>query len=188
MEASGKSLPELLNLNTSVLASKFGMRRGHITRFVDRTVACGLPMPLSAVLSLRKRTMSSSSKSSLQNDSILSSRKIQMEKPSLLESLRYEGSIIEPSLTDFKIDEGHAFKGIVAAAPAESRLCGCIQPPSIVDGVAPCSSIENISVQKLTPEYKIAMELLVATKAPPMKASELWRDRPVILLCIRRPG
>ncbi|KAF5178951.1 hypothetical protein FRX31_031462, partial [Thalictrum thalictroides] len=57
----------------------------------------------------------------------------------------------------------------------------------LVDDVSPYSAIENISVQKLTPEYKIRMERLVKTKTPPMKASGLWRDKPAILLCIRRP-
>ncbi|KAK1279416.1 hypothetical protein QJS04_geneDACA002779 [Acorus gramineus] len=43
-----------------------------------------------------------------------------------------------------------------------------IQPPPVVDNVSPYSSIENIAVQKLTPEYKIGMERLVKSKAPPM--------------------
>lgn len=188
LEAAGKSLPELLNLSTSVLVSKFGMRRGHIVRFIDRTSACGVRMPPSSVFSSGQGTMSSFSKSSLRNDSILNSRKIQIARPSLRDSLKYEGSIIESSMADFKIDEDHVFKGIVAAEPAEPRLCCCFQPPPIVDDVAPYSSIEKISVQKLTPEYKVGMEVLVSSKAPPMRASELWRDKPVVLLCIRRPG
>nr|POE97501.1 redox-regulatory protein [Quercus suber] len=72
--------------------------------------------------------------------------------------------------------------------PAEPRVCGCVKPPPIVDTVAPYSAIESISIQRLTPEYKLGMELLVKTKTPPMKASELWRDKPAVLLCIRRPG
>ncbi|KAK1281451.1 hypothetical protein QJS04_geneDACA002780 [Acorus gramineus] len=55
-------------------------------------------------------------------------------------------------------------------------------PPPVVDNVSPYSSIENIAVQKLTPEYKIGMERLVKSKAPPMKASELWKDKPALLL------
>ncbi|CAB4285912.1 unnamed protein product [Prunus armeniaca] len=72
--------------------------------------------------------------------------------------------------------------------PAEPRACGCVQPPPVVEKVAPYSTIENISIQKLTPEYKMGMEHLVKTKTPPMKASELWRNKPAVLLCIRRPG
>ncbi|CAK9186242.1 unnamed protein product [Ilex paraguariensis] len=95
---------------------------------------------------------------------------------------------LEQSLASFKIKDGHVFKGIVAALPAEPRACGCVQPPPVVESVAPYSIIENISVQKLTPEYKIGMERLVKTKTPPMKALEIWRDKPAVVLCIRRPG
>ncbi|KAK1419799.1 hypothetical protein QVD17_29149 [Tagetes erecta] len=95
---------------------------------------------------------------------------------------------IEQSIADLKIKDGQVFKGIVAPSLDESRACGCVQPPPIVDDVAPYSSIENISVQKLTPEYKMEMERVVISKATPMRASDLWRDKPSILLCIRRPG
>ena len=54
----------------------------------------------------------------------------------------------------------------------------------VVDNVAPYSALENILVQKLTTEYKIGMERLVKSKTPPMKASELWQDKPAVLLCI----
>ncbi|KAI7993983.1 Peroxiredoxin-like 2A [Camellia lanceoleosa] len=90
----------------------------------------------------------------------------------------------EQSMVDLKIKDGHIFKGIVAAAPAEPRACGCVQPPPIVDNVAPYSAIENITIQKLTTEYKIGMECLVKTKTPTMKASELWRDKPAVLVSL----
>lgn len=56
-------------------------------------------------------------------------------------------------------------------APAEPRACGCVQPPLVRDQVAPYVAIENISVRKITPEYKIGMEPLVKMKTPPMKAT-----------------
>ncbi|KAF2312762.1 hypothetical protein GH714_039938 [Hevea brasiliensis] len=102
-------------------------------------------------------------------------------------SINYDKSL-EQSLADFKIKDGYIFKGIVAAGPAEPRACGCVQPPPVVDEVAPYAFIEKISVEKLAPEYKIGMERLVNTKAPPMKVLELWQDKPAVLLCIRRPG
>ncbi|PHT60056.1 hypothetical protein CQW23_02419 [Capsicum baccatum] len=55
----------------------------------------------------------------------------------------------------------------------EPRACGCVQATPLIENVAPYSSIENISVQILTPESKIGMELLVKTKTPPTKASEV---------------
>lgn len=102
-------------------------------------------------------------------------------------TINYDATI-EQSMADFKIKDGYVYKGVVAALPDEPRACGCIQPPPIIEDVAPYSSIDNISVQKLTPEYKIGMERLVKTKTPPMRVSDLWRDKPALLLCIRRPG
>ncbi|KAF3431654.1 hypothetical protein FNV43_RR26385 [Rhamnella rubrinervis] len=140
LESSGKSLPELLNLSAENLSTQFGMKRGHIARFIDRTSACTEPLPKSH------------------------------------------------TPTKQPIKDGYTFKGIVAAEPGGSRAYDCVNPPPVVDKLAPYSALENISVQKLTPEYKIGMEGLLKAKAPPMKASELWRDRPAVLLCIRRPG
>ncbi|XP_077237665.1 uncharacterized protein LOC143879267 isoform X2 [Tasmannia lanceolata] len=187
LEASGKSLSDLLSLSTLVLSSQFGIRRGHVARFVDRTIACGIPMSPSYATPASKRTTSSVSGSVYGKElSSVNSRKMQNLR-SLKGNSYYERSV-DQSVADIKIKEGHVFKGIVASEPAEPRLCGCVQPPPVLDSVAPYSAIENVSVQKLAPEYKIGMERLVKSKAPPMKASELWRDKPAILICVRRPG
>ncbi|MBA0765660.1 hypothetical protein Gotri_014820 [Gossypium trilobum] len=180
LEASRKSLPELLNLSTEDLSSQFGMRRGHIARFTDRNNKCTDPLPKSYGLPARKLTVTPSRSNTIY--------KMQTIRKSFCRSSTNNDRSLEESLADFKIKDGYIFKGIVAAGPAEPRACGCIQPPPVVDNVAPYSAIENISVQRLTPEYKIGMERLVKTKTPPMKASELWRDKPAVLLCIRRPG
>ncbi|ONK68241.1 uncharacterized protein A4U43_C05F9160 [Asparagus officinalis] len=179
LEASEKSLVELLNTNIAVLSSQFGMKRGHIARFIDRTSACRISMP-PYLTPARERSMSPYS--------ISSSTKRQLNvRTSDRGSSVFEPSI-EQSAIDFKLNDGYVFKGIVACEPADARLCGCIQPPPVVDDVAPYSLIENISIQKLTPEYKVGMQRLLTTEAPPMKASELWHDKPAIILCIRRPG
>ncbi|KAJ6899483.1 hypothetical protein NC652_025825 [Populus alba x Populus x berolinensis] len=148
LEASGKCLPELLSLSTGDLSSHFGMKRGHIARLMDRTGACEDPLLKSyAPLTARKmNSRVSRNNSNFKSDASVGSKKMQT------------------------ISNGYIFKGVVAAGPAELRACGCVQPPPVVDSVAPYSSIENISVQKLTPEYKIGMEHLVKTKTPPMKA------------------
>ncbi|KAG1326672.1 Redox-regulatory protein FAM213A [Cocos nucifera] len=185
LEASGKSLAELLSTSTVVLSSQFGMKRGHVARFIDRASACRVSMPPSYVLPARERSMSISS-SKGDEPSRTTERLQYVKTPSKVSS--YQERSVEQSAADFKIGEGYIFKGMVAAEPAEPRLCGCVQPPPIVEHVAPYSSIENISVQKLTPEYKVGMGRLVAAKAPPMKALELWKHKPTILLCIRRPG
>ncbi|XP_039029126.1 uncharacterized protein LOC120163207 [Hibiscus syriacus] len=180
LEASKKCLPELLNLRTEELSSRFNMKRGHIARFTDRGNACTDPLPKSYGLAARQNTAIPS-----RNNTIL---KIQSIAKSFSRSSTYNNRSLEESLADFKIKDGYIFKGIVAARPAEARACGCVQPPPVVDSVAPYATIENISVQRLTPVYKIGMEPLVKSKTPPMKASELWRYKPTVLLCIRRPG
>lgn len=172
MEVSGRSLPELLNLSTMDLSSQFDMKRGHIARFIDKTRG---DEPLkSRVITVRKRA------SMKREDSMITK--------SYVRSNTASDKSLEQSLADLKIKDGYVFKGIVAAGPAEPRACGCVKPPPVIDQIAPYSAIENISVQKLTPEYKIGMEPLVKTNTPPMKASELWRDKPAVILCLRRPG
>ncbi|KAK6931396.1 Peroxiredoxin-like 2A/B/C [Dillenia turbinata] len=191
LEASGKGLPELLGLSATDLSSQFGMKRGHIARFTDRSSSCAAdPLPASYAGPVRRRVTTASRNDSLYNSQhgTLSSRKMQSMNRSTMRINSNNEKSLEQSMAEFKIQDGHIFKGIVAAEPAEARLCGCVQPPPIVEDVAPYSVIENISVQKLTPEYKLGMERLVKTKTPPMKASELWRDKPAVLLCIRRPG
>lgn len=189
LEASGKCLPELLSLSSGDLSAQFGMKRGHIARFTDRTSACAEPLPKPYNQPARKMTGTESGNNSVSKSfgSVNSKMKQSTSKLSPRSSMDYEKSL-EQSLADFKIKDGYVFKGIVASGPAEPRACGCVQPPAVVDEVAPYAFIENISVEKLAPEYKIGMERLVKTKAPPMKAVELWRDKPAVLLCIRRPG
>ncbi|PIN23227.1 hypothetical protein CDL12_04050 [Handroanthus impetiginosus] len=189
LEASGKGLPKLLSLSNVDLSSKFGMKRGHVARFMNRTSACAAdPLPASYTLPARRRdTLASRNNSLYRSDISGNSNKLQNMTRSSRSILGSESSP-EQSIASFKIKDGYVFKGIVAAMPAEPRACGCIQPPPIVENVASYSTIEKVSIQKLTPEYKIGMERLIKTKTPPMKASELWRDKPAVLVCIRRPG
>jgi hypothetical protein len=57
LEASGRNLSELLNTQPSVLTSEYGMKRGHVARFVDRDSAYGIQMPSTLSLPARKRTL-----------------------------------------------------------------------------------------------------------------------------------
>ncbi|CAI9779280.1 unnamed protein product [Fraxinus pennsylvanica] len=189
LEASGKCLPELLSLSVADLSSQLEMKRGHVARFLDRTSACATdPPPVShSSLTTRRNTMVSSNSIYRKDLSSLNSGKLKSMTRTPGSNRSYNLPL-EQSMASFKIKEGHVFKGIVAAIPADPTACGCVQPPPILKILAPYSTIENISVQKLTPEYKIGMEQLVKTKTPPMKSSELWREKPAIFLCIRRPG
>ncbi|KAJ6891285.1 hypothetical protein NC651_024704 [Populus alba x Populus x berolinensis] len=140
LEASGKCLPELLSLSTGDLSSHFGMKRGHIARFMDRTGACEDPL-LKSYAPLTARKMNS--RVSRNNSNFKSYASVSSKKMQTISSMNYDKSL-EQSLADFKIKDGYIFKGIVAAGPAELRACGCLQPPPVVDSVAPYSSIENI--------------------------------------------
>ncbi|WOH15398.1 hypothetical protein DCAR_0934936 [Daucus carota subsp. sativus] len=191
LEASGKCLAELLNLNTAELSFQFGMKRGHIARFMNRTSECSeKPSPASITLPERQRQVPTTNNNNYKGELMsASSRKLQSVRRVPLKSNSIANSVTnQHSLSDFKLKDDHIYKGIVAAMPDEPRGCGCVMPPSVAKNVAPYSTIQNISVQKLTPEYKNGMEHLIKTKTPPMKASELWCHKPAVLLCIRRPG
>lgn len=186
LEGSGKGLPEILSLSNVDLSSLYGMKRGHIARFMDRTSPCASdPLPASYNLPARRQQRSRNNSTHRGDLSSVNSKKLQS-----MTRLSGKSSdlTLEQSLASFKIKDGHVFKGIVASMPDEPRACGCVQSIPVVENVAPYPTIENISVQKLTPEYKIGMERLIKNKTPPMKVSELWRDKPAILVCIRRPG
>ncbi|KAL4185641.1 hypothetical protein AMTRI_Chr10g6950 [Amborella trichopoda] len=185
LEASGLALPKLLNSSTTVLSSQFGMKRGHITRFIDRSLACGIAMPPSSALPLRKRTTSSLSKNVDASEAMSSNFPGRTQSTV---SMNQDSKSQYTVSASFGVKGERTFKGVVAFAPAEPRCCGLVQPPPELDNVAPYSMLESISIQKLTPEYKMGMEPLVKLKAPPMKASELWHDIPTVLLCLRRPG
>ncbi|KAJ8760569.1 hypothetical protein K2173_015236 [Erythroxylum novogranatense] len=186
LEASGKCLPEILSLSTKEITTQFGLKRGHLVRFTNRT---GLRTEhLHTSYSLPRRTMTGKTSD---NDTIFkssgSARSMKMQLRSNA-GVYYDDKSVEQSVADLKVKDGHIFEGIVSAGPPEPRLCGCLAPPPVVDMVSPYSCIGNISIQKMTPEYKIGMQPLVKTRTPPMKASQLWRDKPAVLLCIRRPG
>ncbi|XXG79992.1 hypothetical protein AAC387_Pa09g0953 [Persea americana] len=186
LEASGKSLAELLSLSTVILSSQYGMRRGHVARFIDRVSTCGISM--APHVPPRSKTSFDSESTYGSELAPVNSRKMQSARSFLRGTASYEASALDQSIAEIRIKEGHVFKGIVASEPAEARLCGFVQPPPIVENVVPYYSIENISVQKLAPEYKIGMDPLAKLKTPPMKASDLWHNKPSVLLCIRRPG
>ncbi|KAI4302199.1 hypothetical protein MLD38_037977 [Melastoma candidum] len=181
LELSGKALTEILSMTSGDLVSQFGFKRGHMARFLDKTGPCTESLP---------KSVSSRTRGSLSSPAPGYTKMRQSMTRSSMRSMSISGGkSLEQSLSDLKLKEGHVFKGIVAAGPAEPRACGCVNPPpAVVDQVSPYSTIKDISVQKLAPEHKVGMERLVKTKTPPMKASELWREKPAVLLCIRRPG
>ncbi|XP_020579941.1 uncharacterized protein LOC110024362 [Phalaenopsis equestris] len=185
MEASKMTLSELLSTTTISLSSQFGMKRGHVSRFINRENSCGIPMVSSYFRPASEKNTNDQTCDGSENDSNKGS--LHRLQSHLKLNPNYDPSTAKAVL-DLKLNEGHVFKGIVASKPVEPRLFGCMQPPHIVEDVASHSTLGNIAVQKLTPEYKVGVQRLLETKAPPMKASDLWSEKATILLCIRRPG
>lgn len=56
MEQAGKNLPELLITSPAELTSMFGMRKADVSRFTDRSLACGIKMPPTHALMKKART------------------------------------------------------------------------------------------------------------------------------------
>ncbi|MCO5603721.1 hypothetical protein L7F22_057872 [Adiantum nelumboides] len=183
LEASGKGLSELLNLSPTTLSAEFGMKRGHVARFVDRASVCAITMPPSLVPVPATRRRHSSSSLSTADRALSPMAHMQSVK---VQDLAQEEETLMPAATPT------GFKGVVAAAPTPPRLCGLVPPPPIPDDVAPLSVLDKINVQRLTPEYRPGVELWDSPNElkapPPMKASDIWLSKPTIIFCIRRPG
>ncbi|GAA0157284.1 hypothetical protein LIER_14587 [Lithospermum erythrorhizon] len=201
LEETGKSLTELLNLSTVELSTMFVMKRGHIARFTNRVAICGSSLfPASNSIPARRQSMITSRTSSISKSELSSTYSIsssitmsEISSNDFRKSLRIPRPLgrnltLEQSISDLKIKDGYVFKGMVASMPAEARASGFVQPPPVIGEIAPYSAIENISVQRITPEYKVGIERVVKSKADTMKAIEIWRDKPAVLVCIRRPG
>lgn len=223
LEASGKGLPELLNTSPSILSSQYGIKRGHVARFIDRSSACGIVMPPSLTLPARRKSMSTvrsvdggseyssyvpsvrsnlSPPPSMFNASAYDSESFDRRSPAKtvssvtnrnedLEWLRGQSDVGSKAPQKEKQTAPAAFKGVVAAAPPEPRLCGFVPSPPVADDVASLSVLEKISVQKITPEYRPGIDLWGQGEIrtpPPMKATDIWSTKPALVFCIRRPG
>lgn len=185
LETSGKGLTELLKLSPANLSAEFGMKRGHVARFIDRASGCAITMPPSLTpVPVSRRRRSSSSPSAA--DHGMPSPMAHMQS-----SFKAEELIAQEEESLMPAAAPAAFKGVVAAAPAPPRLCGLVPPPPVPEDVAPLSVLDKICVQRLTPEYRPGVELwgLGELKVPPpMKASDIWLSKPTVIFCIRRPG
>lgn len=83
-------------------------------------------------------------------------------------------------------------KGIFSSPAAEPRCCGLVRPCGVRDEVTALSILEKIEVQKLAPPHSKAVNPFrgkgAITLPPPFKASDLWAQKPTLILCLRRPG
>lgn len=206
LEASGIGLPNLLNISPSVLSSGYGMKRGHVARFFDRSSNCGVIMPPNLTLPARRTTrrpMARSVDMGSDYSSSTPSVKTAASPPASSVTSAYsseEGFELYGTKSDANFrtlqKERQApppqfFKGVVAAALPEPRLCGFVSPSPIIEDVSPLSVLETIYVQKLTPEYRPGLDLWGERELkmpPPMKASDIWASKATVIFCIRRPG
>ncbi|XP_020583339.1 uncharacterized protein LOC110026654 [Phalaenopsis equestris] len=163
MEASKVSLQALLSMSNVALSSQFKMKKADISRFFNNE-------------------NNSSCANESCNGNINGSKKAD---PKL--SSNFDAPNAKTTL-HLKLNEGHIFKGVVSAKPTGSKLYGCIRTCQIVEDVAPYSSLANITVERRTSEYKVGVQSVAASNFATMKASEMWKEKAVVLLCIRRPG
>ncbi|CAM6064829.1 unnamed protein product [Sphagnum tenellum] len=185
LEASGRNLSELLNTQPSVLTSEYGMKRGHVARFVDRASACGIEMPSTLSLPARKRTLTHQGMRMTynKNDNNNGGKSSSMIKSG------FQDPVVLRKIAGAPIDS----KGIYSARPNNSaHCCGLLSPHLGSEEVTPLSVLEKIKIQILTPEHKKGNNPFKASQPiklpPPSKASELWANQPTLILCLRRPG
>ncbi|KAH7291568.1 hypothetical protein KP509_29G022100 [Ceratopteris richardii] len=196
LEASGMGLPELLNLTPSALNMEYGMKRGHIARFTDRTTVCGIMMPpsISSLPTARRRSSCSSfvtSRTYFDMDSSKSSPAHSVTGPDHQGESRKSFSSNSNARKEKSPTFSNGLKGTAPALPSESRFRGIVGSSSSIKDVASLSVLEKIFVEKVTPEHRPGVNLWNQADLklpPPMKASDLWAKKPTIILCIRRPG
>jgi hypothetical protein len=85
-----------------------------------------------------------------------------------------------------------ASKGMFSAPAVQPRLCGLVRPGGIKEEVTPLPVLDKIMVQKLTDAHSKGNNPF-KRKGPisipaPSRASDLWADKPTLILCLRRPG
>lgn len=183
LELLHKPLPELLNTNPTELTAQYGMRRGHVARFVDRSSACGVQLPPNLSLPARKQTMAPRDTESEYSSVMSRSGAVPEVSPTSTRSSQQRRRMSHDQLSlDFKLSGQNGFseagdrkagyeekstspgavaptatvpmKGILAQAPLEPRLCGLVKPNKPADDITPLSTLEKIYVQRLTPENK----------------------------------
>lgn len=200
LEASGKTLSELLSTNPAELTREYKMKRGHVARFLDRGSACAIQLPRDLVLPARKVTAAhhGGSPMSPPRSRPMSLPKERNQDPTpefghpsvrMVESQESKTPVVlQPTSTQ----PPPSSKGIFSAPSATPRLCGLVKPGGLKEEVSSLGTLENIMVQKIAPQHSKGVNPFnnkgPIQLPPPSKASELWADKPTLILCLRRPG
>ncbi|CAK9268961.1 unnamed protein product [Sphagnum jensenii] len=189
MEQAGKNLPELLITSPAELTSLFGMRKADVSRFTDRSLACGIKMPPTHALMKKARTRAVVAPATQKPVSAAADQTTQVPKA----DHDHHNNNKTTAVVDAKVLDGRTHsKAIYRAAPTP-QLCGFgMSDHAVVEDVTQLSVLENIILQKLTPVHKAGrdtdMAQLIKKRPPPFKASELWATKPTLVFCLRRPG
>ncbi|KAL2633383.1 hypothetical protein R1flu_004862 [Riccia fluitans] len=205
LESSGERLRELLNISPSELVSNYGMRRGHVARFHDRLYATSAGSLASNSRCPEEADVYSEAGSYLsrQSESIPAEiHNFVNDNGAVRQTLHKRhgsdaaaASSLNSYNRSYSENDVVPIHGIVANKDSPARLCGLIRSRRVMNDVTPLSILEKIYVQRLAPEYKKGMMVTGGPETgcelsllPPMKAAELWAHRPVVFLCVRRPG
>ncbi|XP_024375270.1 uncharacterized protein [Physcomitrium patens] len=206
LEASGKNLQELLIAKPSELTKEYKMKRGHVARFLDKKSNSTIQLPTDLVLPARKITAArhGGAPISLPRTLTMSPPRQRRSEHSNTSTDSTDGGSTSPAVSDLQEYEAPVImapmsaqppvitKGIFSAPEAETRLCGLVKLGGMKQEVTPLSTLEKILVQKLAPQHRKGVNPFRG-KGPiqlssPFKASELWADKPTLILCLRRPG
>jgi len=188
LEASGKTLSELLSTPPAELTRDYKMKRGHVARFLDRGSACAIQLPKDLVLPARKVTAAH------HGGAPLSPPKKRPTSPPRMTTPPDSGIKMVTSTqetTSSKPPVVHQ-AAIFSAPSVTPRLCGLLQPGGLKEEVSSLGSLENIMIRKIAPQHSKGVNPF-AGKGPihmpePTRASELWAEKPTLILCLRRPG
>lgn len=226
LEASGKTLSELLSTSPTQLTIDYKMRRGHVARFLEMGGACAVKLPNNLTLPARKFTAVHRGNAGIRVDNDNGFDNVDEpllpvaagdQKPRFTNDVKSKFEVSpQPSMQKNELNSfssnhevlkspvvlkgpfsGQApssnSRGIFSAPEVPPRLCGILRDKGVKEEMTPLSVLEKIMVQKVTPVYtkganpfknKGSLNPLPA----PVKASELWAEKPTIILCLRRPG
>ncbi|KAJ7545020.1 hypothetical protein O6H91_09G103300 [Diphasiastrum complanatum] len=207
LEALRKPLNKLLEMSPSLLASQYGMKRGHVARFVDRASASGIAAPPMLSSLQRKRIVASTY--SINEGREFSSGHVprtpkRYKNPSPPDSLAGttphravspdQSSSASSRSSAFSHSTGEAFKTYSTTATGEGKYAGKADELSTQKGIVAAAPATPRLYGFLKPFKLFIIEglnpwALGDMKVPlPTTAGELWATRPTLIFCVRRPG
>ncbi|XP_024372646.1 uncharacterized protein [Physcomitrium patens] len=118
LEASGIGLIDLISMKPSELATKFRMRRNHVTTFVDTTMSCAIQLPpdLTRVSSGSRRRPSTASRCSDEGKELVSSKPVLKPPP-----FELHRSTLSESLVSSFVESYSKVSPVASSRPSNAR-------------------------------------------------------------------